>query len=101
MPVDEPLYPINVRVKGHACIVVGGGRVALGKVLGLLEAGARVRVVAPEVIDDIYAIAGVEVERCAYRDGDVAGHRLVIAANGDPAVNEKVFDDGEAAGIFV
>ena len=37
MPVEEPLYPVNLRLAGRPCLVVGGGRVALGKVQGLLS----------------------------------------------------------------
>jgi siroheme synthase-like protein len=100
MPVDEPLYPINLRLKGAPCLVVGGGKVAMGKVLGLLEAEAAVTVVAPEVADDIAAL-GVRLERRAYRAGDLAGYRLAIAATGDPDVNRAVFLEGEASGVWV
>ena len=47
MPVDEPLYPVNLRVADRRCLVVGGGRVAADKVAGLLECEALVHVVAP------------------------------------------------------
>jgi siroheme synthase-like protein len=101
MPVDEPLYPVNLRVKGARCLVVGGGKVALNKVLGLLEAGAAVTVVAPEVADEIAALNGVRIERREYEHGDVDGYRLAIAATGDSDVNRAVFQDGQAAGVWV
>ncbi|HEX6569850.1 MAG TPA: bifunctional precorrin-2 dehydrogenase/sirohydrochlorin ferrochelatase [Acidimicrobiales bacterium] len=104
MPVDQPLYPVNLIVAGRSCLVVGGGRVAVAKVQGLVEAGARVTVVAPEVDTRIAALADagrLVVERRRYRRGDVRGHRFAIAATGDPAVNQRVYDDGEAAGVFV
>jgi siroheme synthase-like protein len=44
---------------------------------------------------------GVTVERRPYRRGEVAGYRFVVAATGDPAVNQAVYDDGEAAGVWV
>ena len=34
VPVEHPLYPVNLVVDGRPCLVVGGGRVALGKVAG-------------------------------------------------------------------
>ena len=101
MPVDEPLYPINLRLKGARCLVVGGGRVAEGKVLGLLEAGAVVTVVAPEIAEEIASLADVRLERRAYQLGDLAGYRLAIAATGDPEVNRAVFLEGEATGVWV
>src|SRR5690606_24010565 len=63
-------------------------------------AGADVTVVAPEV-DDRIAALGVRVERRPYRRGEAAGYRFVISATGDPAVDQQVFDDGEAAGVWV
>jgi siroheme synthase-like protein len=104
VPVDHPLYPVNLVVDGRPCLVVGGGRVAAGKVRGLVEAGARVTVVAPDLDPAIVGLAdlgGVAVERRAYRRGDVAGYRFVVAATGDPQVNQAVYDDGEAAGVWV
>jgi len=100
MPLDEPLYPINLRLKGARGLVVGGGRVALGKVQGLLDAEATVTVIAPDVIDEIAAL-DVTIEHRPYRPGDIAGHRIVIAATGDASVNRTVFLDGEAAGVWV
>ncbi|MCY3633846.1 MAG: bifunctional precorrin-2 dehydrogenase/sirohydrochlorin ferrochelatase [bacterium] len=101
MPVDEVLYPVNLRVRGHRCLVVGGGQVALAKVDGLLEAGALVDVVAPDVIPELEALPGVTVHRRAYRSGEVRGYRLVVAATGCQEVNAEVFRDGESAGVWV
>jgi siroheme synthase-like protein len=100
VPVDQPLYPVNLVLAGRPCLVVGGGRVALTKVRGLADAGARVRVVAPEVVPEVAAVADV-VELRPYRPGEAAGYRFVIAATGDPQVNQQVYDDGEAAGVWV
>jgi siroheme synthase-like protein len=101
VPVEHPLYPVNLVVDGRPCLVVGGGPVAAGKARGLVEAGARVTVVAPDVDPVIAALDGVAVERRPYRRGEVAGYRFVVAATGDPAVNQAVYDDGEAAGVWV
>jgi precorrin-2 dehydrogenase len=101
VPVEHPLYPVNLVVDGRPCLVVGGGRVAAGKVRGLLQAGARVTVVAPEIDPDIAGLEGVAIERRAYRRGDVAGYRFAVAATGDPQVNQAVYDDGEEAGVWV
>ena len=101
MPVDEPLYPINLRLQGRRCLVVGGGTVALSKVLGLLEAGADVTVVAPEINDEIASLEGVVVQRRTYRHGDLDGYRIAIAATGDLEVNRAVFLEGEATGVWV
>jgi precorrin-2 dehydrogenase len=100
VPVDQPLYPVNLVMAGRPCLVVGGGRVALTKVRGLADAGARATVVAPDVVPEVASLADV-VERRPYRAGEAAAYRFVIAATGDPQVNQQVYDDGEAAGVWV
>lgn len=101
MPAEPVSYPVLLRLAGRRCLVVGGGRVALRKVHGLLAAGADVTVVAPDVVDELAALDGVTVQRRRYRPGEVAGYRLVVTATDDPAVNRRVFDDGDAAGVWV
>jgi siroheme synthase-like protein len=92
-------YPVTLVVEGKPVLVVGGGRVAVGKVRRLVESGARVTVVAPEVSDEITAM-DVTVERRPYADGEVSAYRLVITATGTP-VDAQVFAEGEAAGVWV
>lgn len=101
MPLDEILYPVNLRIAGFRCLVVGGGRVALAKADGLLEAGALVDVIAPDVVPELEARPGVTVHRRVYRSGDVHGYRLVVAATGCPDAHAEVFRDGESAGVWV
>ncbi|MGH9247413.1 MAG: precorrin-2 dehydrogenase/sirohydrochlorin ferrochelatase family protein [Acidimicrobiales bacterium] len=101
MPVDAPLYPVGLVVAGRRCLVVGGGRIAARKVDGLVAAGAAVTVVAPDVLDEIAVQPEVTVRRRPYERGDVRGFQLVITATDDPAVNAAVFEDGEAAGVWV
>jgi siroheme synthase-like protein len=108
MPVDHPVYPVNLIVDGRRCLVVGGGPVAAHKVRGLVEAGARVTVVGPELGPEIVELARdaataavVVAEARPYRPGEAAGYRLVVAATGDPATNQQVYDDAEAAGVWI
>lgn len=100
MPIAGPQYPVNLVLTGRRCLVVGGGRVAARKVEGLLAAGAHVTVVAPRVVDEI-AATGVTIEARDYRPGEAADYRLVVTATDSTAVNQAVFDDAEAAGVWV
>ena len=100
MPVDVPLYPVNLLVAGRPVLVVGGGSVAAEKAGGLVAAGASVHVVAPHVDAAIRALDLTWEER-AYERGEVDRYRLAVACTDDPAVNQAVFDDGEAAGVWV
>lgn len=93
-------YPVNLLLAGRAVLVVGGGVVALDKVRGLVEAGADVTVVAPEVHPEIDAL-GVAVERRRYEPPEAGRYRLVVTATGDLDVAAQVHDDAEAAGVWV
>jgi precorrin-2 dehydrogenase len=102
MPLDEQLYPVNLRVSGHRCLVVGGGAVAAQKVRGLLECGADVIVVAPEVCEDLASLGeAVTIHRRSYRSNDLAAMRLIVAATGDPEVQSRIAADARAAGVLV
>jgi precorrin-2 dehydrogenase/sirohydrochlorin ferrochelatase len=105
VPVDHPLYPVNLVLAGRRCLVVGGGTVATQKVAGLLECEASVHVVAPTISAELRARAAagddLVLDERPFRAGDVAGHHLVITATDDPEVNRAVFLEGEATGIWV
>ncbi|MFN3219605.1 MAG: bifunctional precorrin-2 dehydrogenase/sirohydrochlorin ferrochelatase [Acidimicrobiales bacterium] len=102
MPLDEPLYPINLRIAGHRCLVVGAGTVAAQKIGGLLDCDAEIVVVAPEVFEPVEALADrVEIIRRRYRPEDLTGMRLVVAATGDGALQAQILADGRAAGVLV
>jgi len=101
VPVDVPLYPVNLLVAGRSCLVVGGGHVGAHKADGLLACGAVVHVVATEVGPQVRALDGVTWDERPYRRDDLAGRRLVVTATGVPEVDAAVFADGEEAGIWV
>jgi precorrin-2 dehydrogenase / sirohydrochlorin ferrochelatase len=101
MPVEHPMYPVNLVVAGRRCLVVGGGRVAAEKAAGLLDCEAAVHVVATDVGAGVRALPGATWDERPYRSGDVAGYRLVVTATDDPEVNRQVFEEAEAAGIWV
>jgi precorrin-2 dehydrogenase/sirohydrochlorin ferrochelatase len=86
-------------LRGRRCVVIGGGAVGLEKTKGLLACGARVTVVSPELLDDLQAL-DVTWRRARYRQSDLRGAFLVIAATSDRTVNERVHRDAEARGIL-
>jgi uroporphyrin-III C-methyltransferase/precorrin-2 dehydrogenase/sirohydrochlorin ferrochelatase len=85
--------PIFLDVREQPCLVVGGGEVAARKCALLLRAGARVTVLAPELsaaFDDDLAATRIAHRAAAFRDQDLDGIALAIAATGDQAVNRAV-----------
>jgi siroheme synthase-like protein len=101
--MSAPLLPIFVKLEGSACLVVGGGAIGLQKVRSLLECGAHVTVVAPDVRDEIRELeerGSIAWHRRDYVVEDIAGQRLVIAATDDPEVNHAVYSDAVVAGVL-
>ncbi len=97
-------YPVFLNLRGRRCMVVGGGAVAEQKVLGLLEAGARVTIISPKVsqrLEDLAAGGAVTIKRHPYRRGDLEGAFLAIAATDDRAVNHDVWAEAEQRGILL
>ena len=97
-------YPVLLDLKDRACLVVGGGSVAQRKALSLLAAGARVDVVATRVTKALAGLSDegtITLEKRAYRQGDVTGHFLIIAATGSKEANWSIYRDSEAAGVLV
>jgi len=94
------LYPAFLKLEGLPVVIVGGGPVAASKLDGLLAAGARVTVVAPEVVPEIRGRLGVTVLQHRFRPAHLAGARWVVAA-ATPAVNREVADAAAARGLFV
>jgi uroporphyrin-III C-methyltransferase/precorrin-2 dehydrogenase/sirohydrochlorin ferrochelatase len=98
--------PIALDVRERACLVVGGGTVALRKVEWLRGAGARVNVIAKQACAELSALAqmqGLSVEERAFDDEDLgrAPYVLVIAATSDRELNAHVSQLAKARGIPV
>lgn len=98
------LYPVMVNMEGRLAVVVGGGGVAARKVADLLESGARVKVVSPQINDEIMNLkenSALELVKREYEYGDLEGAALVFSATNDRSVNELVFMEAEGLNIFI
>lgn len=96
--------PLFHNLKGRTVLVVGGGEIALRKARLLSEAGAVLRVVAPEVEPQLVELVkrggGRSVVRGYVRD-DLVGCVLAIAATDDEPLNAQVSEDAKALGMPV
>ena len=83
-------YPINLNIVGKRCVVVGGGEVALRKIRGLLEAGAIVKVIAPEIcagVEELFQRGEIFLTRENFSPDMLDDELILIAATDNPAVN--------------
>jgi len=96
---DKRYYMTCLDLDGRSCLVVGAGPVALEKARGLLECGARVTVVAPQVLPELAAL-DVELVRRRYLTSDLDGRFLVVAATSISSLNRRVYADAEARSVL-
>ena len=94
-----PHYPIFLNLKDRLVLVVGAGKVALRKTKGLLEAGAKVTLVAPQC-DPAFEDLPVKLLRRRFRVSDLAGAILVFAATDDRTVNRRISKEVTRRGIL-
>ena len=97
-----PYYPVYLDVRDRLCVIVGGGQVAEGKIAALLESGARICIVSPEVTEEIQDMADTDaltLEKREYRDGDLEGAFIAIAATDDSALNERIASEAAARNV--
>ncbi len=93
--------PVFQKIQGRRCLVVGGGEVGTRKAGVLLEAGALVRVVAPEISDALKSAPGVEPVLARFEAAHLDGVALVIAATDDREVNKQVSQLAQARNLPV
>lgn len=95
------VFPVFLKLEGRRVLVVGAGPVAAGKLRSLLDAGARVTVVAPQIVPEIEALVGeIEILRKAFEPRDLDGVWYVVAA-APPEINRAVAREAETRGLFV
>jgi siroheme synthase-like protein len=97
-------YPIFLNLSGQRCLMVGGGTVAERKVTGLLEAGASITVVSPEltpVLKDLAQEKKIRHFMRDYRKGDLSGYRLAFVATDDAQVNRSVYEEAQESNVFM
>ncbi len=107
MPQDAPklnAFPVFVRVEGSAVAIVGGGEEALAKARLLSQSSAHLRVVAPDVSDELAALiaaSGATHIAAAYAPAHLEGAVLAFAASGEEKLDRRVARDARRLGIAV
>ena len=100
---DDRPYLLGLRLAGRRVVVAGGGAVATRRVPALLDAGADVFLVSPEVtgsLEDVALAGKIQWARRPYAAGDLGDAWLVCACTSDPAVNAAITAVAEAQRIW-
>ncbi len=102
--MHERGYTTVWRLSGRKVVVVGGGPVAEGKVEGLLDTGADLGVVSPDLtprLEDLHATGAFTWRRRTFEPADLDGAVLVFAATGDVETNRLVYGHAKERGVVV
>lgn len=97
------LFPMFLKLEGKQCLVVGAGKIGEPKIGGLLETGARIRVVSLDASPAVreWARAGkIELEVRSFSAEDLDGAFLAIVATNSRTLNERVYREAQSRGVL-
>jgi len=95
--MENPLYPIFLKLDNKKVLIIGGGLIALQKLKGLLNTEAKITIIPPHIIDEIKDARGefpnirkIEFIERDYAYGDELSAFMVIAATDNPEINNMI-----------
>jgi precorrin-2 dehydrogenase/sirohydrochlorin ferrochelatase len=97
------LFPIFIKLEGRACLVVGGGPVAEGKIAGLLPSNARVTVISSDLTAALMQSAqsgAITWKQKSFELTDLDGVFLVVAATSSFETNALIYQEADRRGIL-
>jgi precorrin-2 dehydrogenase/sirohydrochlorin ferrochelatase len=97
------LFPMFLKLAGRRCLVVGAGKIAEGKIEGLLPTGAEVLVVAPMATAGVQALArdgDISWKRRDFKLSDLKSVFLVVAATSSLPLHEKIYREARRRGVL-
>ncbi len=102
--MERPYFPMFIDLTDKKILVTGGGTIALRRIRTLLKFRADIRVIAPELCEELAQLESegkISAERREYRTSDIDGVYIVLAATDDHEVNRRIWEECRAAGVTV
>lgn len=97
------LFPMFIKLAKKQVLVVGAGKVGEPKIAGLLDTGARIRVIALQASSTVrdWAREGrIQLELRAFQPDDLEGAFLAVVATSSRTLNERVYDEAQRRGVL-
>jgi precorrin-2 dehydrogenase / sirohydrochlorin ferrochelatase len=97
------LFPMFVKLQGKQILVVGAGKVGESKIAGLLETGARIRVVALEaspIVRDWASTKKIQLDLRPFSPSDLDGAFLAVVATSSCSLNERIYHEAQQRGVL-
>ncbi|KAA8501833.1 bifunctional precorrin-2 dehydrogenase/sirohydrochlorin ferrochelatase [Mediterraneibacter catenae] len=102
--MERPYFPMFIDLTDKKILVAGGGTIALRRIRTLLKFRADIRVIAPELCEELAQLeegGKIAAERREYCTPDIDGVQIVLAATDDHEVNRRIWEECRAAGVTV
>lgn len=85
---------MGLRLRSENCLVIGGGRVALRKINTLIQFGARITCISPEIVKELQRLSREKkikyVKAGYFGSTGLKKYKLVIAATDNAGLNQKI-----------
>jgi precorrin-2 dehydrogenase/sirohydrochlorin ferrochelatase len=94
------VLPLALKLTGKAVLVIGAGRIGAGKARLLVDAGARVTMIASEVLAPLPP-GLAKFDQRDYHDGDVRGFALAVSATGDTSLNDRIVNEARRENVWL
>lgn len=98
------MYPLFLKLEKSPCLVIGGGIIAERKIIGLLEAGAHITLISPDVTDGLMELIeshSIDYLNRSFKDGDTEGFFLIIAATNSRESNKQVYSEAQRSNSLI
>ena len=92
--------PISIDITDRKILILGGGQNALKKIRILQRSGARLEVIAENIIDEIYS-TGVICYRKSYEKNDLKGYLMLYSCTNNETLDHQIGLDGQESGVLV
>jgi len=87
------MYPIMLELTGKNIVIIGGGKIALRKTVGILKAKGQVTVVAPNFLQEFEELDGVKCITAKYKAEYIQKAHFIFACTDSKVINQKIVDD--------
>jgi len=98
--MERKFLPISIDISNSKILIIGGGQSALKKIKILQRSGAKLEVVAENIIDEVYA-SGVVCFRKSYEKSDLKGYLMLYSCTNNESIDRQIAQDGREAGVLV
>ena len=98
-------FPILIDLEKKDILVVGGGKIAYRKIKTLLNYGAEIEVITPQIVEEniqlLFEEKKINVTLRKFEDSDIENRFLVVGATNNKELNNKIYELGDSKNILV